>query len=79
MPNCVSTLLRTWADHPHTEIEGRSLVDFEGSQLSLIAKSSKGFTLNQKHRPPSLYRLQTPHLFYYGSPTPNSGNFPPTS
>jgi hypothetical protein len=61
MPNCVSTLLRTWADHPHTEIEGRSLVDFEGSQLSLIAKSSKGFTLNQKHRPPSLYRLQTPH------------------
>jgi len=38
MPNCVSTSLHTWADHPHTEIGGRSLVDFEESQLSLIAK-----------------------------------------
>jgi hypothetical protein len=38
MPNCVSTPLHIWADHPHAEIEGRSLVDFEESRLSLIAK-----------------------------------------
>jgi len=38
MPNCVSTPLHTQGDHPHAEIGGRSLVDFEESQFSLIAK-----------------------------------------
>jgi hypothetical protein len=38
MPNCVSTPLRPWADHPPAEMGSRSLVDFEESRLSLIAK-----------------------------------------